>query len=93
MDKKQTQAACDYINAHVRELHGYDDKVKLVDHTGGDIGPDNVLKAEIRNNTIVVLVDRGIKGTPKYALDPKAVGLFADEQKKVQPPARRPGDK
>lgn len=81
MQNKQIQAACDFINANVRGLHGFNETVDLQKHVGPDIGPDNVVKAEERQGEVVLLVDRGIKGVPRYKLNADDVQQHADQQK------------
>ena len=75
------QAACDYINENAAELHGTE-KLDL----GGDITSDNVMTSEVSDSHIVLVVDRGIKGAPKYTIP-----LAALEKARVAPkPAAKP---
>lgn len=65
MDKRQLQACIDYINKNVAALHGV---------PGGkvDVGPDATIEmvkqASIQGSNAVIVLDRGIKGTPKYII-------------------------
>jgi len=66
MDKKQLQTCVDYINKHAAKLHGVEaNKLDI----GDKISADNVVEAGLRDDVAVLVVDRGIKGTPKYVLD------------------------
>jgi hypothetical protein len=70
MDKKQLQACVDYINKYAAQLHGVPQKVLDV---GEKITVDNVVESAVHDGTAYLVVDRGIKGTPKYVLDLKEV--------------------
>lgn len=78
MDDKQLRACVDYINSHAAALHGVEEK-----HL--DIGPaittENVVSARLSGKEAVLIVSRGVKGTPKYVLDLKEVQKDAAPKK------------
>lgn len=65
MNKAQVKACVDYINKFAAELHG-------VPAGALDVGPEievkNVISAQAYDDTGILVVDRGIKGVPKYVL-------------------------
>ncbi len=70
MDKAQVKKCVDYINEHTAALHG-------VPAERLNIGPEakveDVVSAQVRDGAGILVIDRGIKGTPKYILDLKEV--------------------
>lgn len=90
MDSKQVKACVDYINKNAAALHGVDAKKPDI---GPDITPENVVSARVEDGNGILIVNRGIKGTPKYILSldevqkgtpPKSSGEAAEvEAKKV----------
>ena len=66
MDDKQLKACVDYINKHAAALHGVP-AGKL--DVGPEITVENVVSSRIQGREAVLIVDRGIKGTPKYTLN------------------------
>ncbi len=83
IDRELLEAACAYINAHAAELHGAGKP-----DIGPDVGPVNVVASAIRGEYLVLVVDRGIKGSPKYKL------FINDFKPKTAPkPAPKPAPK
>ena len=78
MNDKQKQACVDYINEHAAELHGVEPKDLNI---GDKITVDDVLAAVVRGLELVLIINRGIKGTPKYILDPDEVQAQAPPKK------------
>lgn len=79
MNQKQTQAIVDYINANVAKLHDVDKKVLDV---GKDITVDDIAKGPKEDGSDVILVvNRGIKGSPKYVIPMADVEAWAEQQK------------
>lgn len=70
LDKKVLVTACDYINANAITLHGIE--AKDAKNLGPDITPDDVVSASETDDEVVLIVSRGIAGSPKYRLS-KAV--------------------
>lgn len=55
-----------YINEHAAELHGTGDKAP---DTGGDLTAKSIVNHRIENDdTLVVVANRGVKGSPKYVI-------------------------
>lgn len=65
MDDDLKQKCIDYINANAASLHGVE-PAKL--DIGPDVTVDNIVDASIRGDEAMVIVDRGVKGTPKYTI-------------------------
>ncbi len=96
IDQELLEAACAYINAHVAELHGIGKP-----DVGSDVGPANVVSSAIRGEYLVSIVDRGIKGSPKYKIlindfkpkpapkQPAPKPRLAKPKRESQAPARR----
>lgn len=65
MKDKELQACLDYINKHAAALHGVvSGKLDI----GPEITRENVISANVVGREAVLVIDRGIKGTPKYIL-------------------------
>jgi hypothetical protein len=77
LNAKQLSVVVDYINANVGELHGIEEK-QVLELTGPKITVEDVVdeKHRIDGPDIVVLVDRGIKGTSKYVIPVQKVEGF-----------------
>jgi len=67
-ENKILEAACAYINANARALHALDNKADVAAITGGDISADDIAAHHIGAEAVMLLIDRGIKGMPKYTL-------------------------
>jgi hypothetical protein len=65
MDDDLKQKCIDYINANAASLHGVEPKNLDI---GPDVTVDNIVDASIRGDEAMVIVDRGVKGTPKYTI-------------------------
>lgn len=65
MDKKQLNACVDYINKYAARLHGVPEGNKDI---GDHVIVDDVASSALHGDTAVLVVNRGIKGTPKYVL-------------------------
>lgn len=76
MDEKQIKACVDYINKNAARLHGVEPE-KL--NIGPDVKPEAVVSSHLQGAEAVLVIDRGIKGTPKYILN-------LDEVQKGTPP-------
>ncbi len=66
MDNKTLQYACDYVNENAPELHGIKASKDL--DVGPPIGPRDIVSSAIRDGSIVLIINRGIKGSPKYTI-------------------------
>lgn len=79
MTKVQVQAVVDYINGNAAKLHGVDKKALDV---GGDITAENIVSGPREDGlNVVLVVDRGGKGSPKYVIPAADVEAWAEQQK------------
>jgi hypothetical protein len=88
MNDKQLKAVVDYINRHAAALHGV--KPGKLD-VGPDLTVEMVKQASIQGSNVIVVADRGIKGTPKYVVPVKDLEADAPPPKLVEEEKPRRG--
>lgn len=82
MDDKTKKACIDYINTNAASLHGVEKKYLDI---GPDVKVEDIVSANVLGDEAHLVVDRGVKGAPKYVIPLELLGQIKEAYVALNP--------